>query len=95
MKSNASTAIADCKQELLKEARSRLEAAIGLVKLPPWPAAAVTASPIAASFLVHRFGKALRLVTNIAAFDSLLPRAALMGMIFERLFQQQVCPSVS
>ena len=87
--------IACHKQELLKEARSRLEAAIGLVTLPPWPAAAVAASPMAAAFLIHRFGKILRLVDNIAAFDSLLPRAALMSMVFERIFQQQVCPSLS
>ena len=77
-------------QELLKEARSRLEAAIALVKLPPWPAAAVAASPMAAAYLFHRFGKSLRLVANIVAFDSLLPRDALMSMVFERVFQQQV-----
>ncbi len=56
----------------------------------PWPAAAVAASPAAAAYLVHRFGKALRLAANIAAFDSLLPRDSLISMVFERIFQQQV-----
>jgi len=77
-------------QVLLKEAKARLEAAIQLAKLPPWPFAAVSAAPTAAAFLAHRFGKALRLLENIAAFDSLLPRAALQSMAFERIIQQQV-----
>lgn len=72
------------------EVRSRLEAAIQLVNLPPWPAAAVAASPQAANYLAHRFGKALRLTANVAAFDNLLPRAVLTSMVYERLFQQQV-----
>ena len=81
-------------QELLSEAKARLEASIPLVKLPPWPHPAVTAAPSAAAFLVHRFGKALRLLRNIAAFDSLLPRSTLTAMAFERIIQQQVSQSL-
>ena len=78
----------------MAEVRQRLEASVGLVKLPPWPHSAAAAAPNAAAFLAHRFGKAVRLIANIAAFDSLLPRAGLISMALERLLQQQACFAV-
>lgn len=77
-------------QELMGEAQRRLEAAAGQLKLPPWPQAATAAAPRAAAVLAHRFGKSLRLVANVAAFDALLPRQPLLSIVFDRLLQQQV-----
>ena len=75
----------------MAEVRQRLEASVGLVKLPPWPQSTAAAAPNAAAFVAHQFGKAVRLIANIAAFDSLLPRAGLISMALERLLQQQAC----
>ena len=77
-------------QELFREATVKLEEAVPLAKLPAWPADALSASPEASDFLAHRFGKACRLIQNIAAFDKFLPRATLQQMVFERLYQLQV-----
>ena len=74
----------------MSEARQRLEAAVSLVKLPPWPSAATAAAENAEQFLAHRFGKALRLIVSIGAFDAILPRLGLQAMVFERLINQQV-----
>ena len=77
-------------QEIFKEATVRLEESVSLVKLPPWPAAALQASHEGSNYLAHRFGKAVRLTANIGAFDKFLPRNVLQDMIFDRLLQQQV-----
>ena len=54
--------------------RQRLERAVAGVRLPPWPPTATAASRTATVFLARRFGKALRLLHNILAFDGVLPR---------------------
>lgn len=77
-------------QDLFKEATVKLEEAVPLVKLQPWPASALSVSPEASNYLAHIFGKLVRLVENISMFDKFLPRGTLQQMIFERLFQQQV-----
>ena len=61
-------------QNLLSTIRQRLERAVAGTRLPPWPPTATAASPRASVFLARRFGKALRLMHSIFAFDGVLPR---------------------
>ncbi len=61
-------------QDLLSSIRQRLERAVAGTRLPPWPPTATAASRRATIFLARRFGKALRLLRNIVAFDGVLPR---------------------
>lgn len=61
-------------QDLLFTVRQRLEKAVASTRLPPWPAAATATSRRATIFLARRFGKALRLLHSILAFDGFLPR---------------------
>ena len=61
-------------QDLLFSVRQRLDKAVVSTRLPPWPAAATATSQRATIFLARRFGKALRLLHSILAFDGFLPR---------------------
>lgn len=61
-------------QDLLFTVRQRLENAVVHTRLPPWPAAATATSRRATVFLARRFGRALRLLHSILAFDGFLPR---------------------
>lgn len=61
-------------QDLLYTVRQRLEKAVASTRLPPWPAAAIATSRRATIFLARRFGKALRLLHSVLAFDGFLPR---------------------
>ncbi|KAL3131084.1 hypothetical protein ABBQ38_000395 [Trebouxia sp. C0009 RCD-2024] len=61
-------------QDLLYTVRQRLERAVASTRLPPWPAAATATSRRATIFLARRFGKALRLLHSVLAFDGFLPR---------------------
>lgn len=64
-------------QVLLRDVQSRLEAAVEATSLPAWPPLALAASHRAECYLCHRFGRALRLLQNICAFEGALPRSAL------------------
>ena len=61
--------------------RQRLERAVAGTRLPPWPPTATAASRRATIFLACRFGKALRLLHNIATFDGVLPRRWATSML--------------
>lgn len=61
-------------QDVLSSIRQRLERAVTGTRLPPWPPTATAASRRATVFLARRFGKALRLLHNVLAFDGVLPR---------------------
>lgn len=60
--------------------------------LPAWPPAAVAASRRAAVHLAQRFGRGLRLLAAVCAFDGSLPRAALQRLALERLVTAQLLP---
>ena len=70
--------------------KQRLEGAAADLKLPAWPVGATAAAPRAALLQAHLFGKAVRLLANIAAFDALLGRGTLLSLALERLLQLQV-----
>jgi len=60
------------------------------LRLPPWPPAATAAAPAAAALLARRFGKALRLLRALGAFEGVLARGPLVALALERLLHQQV-----
>jgi len=74
---------------VLEAALERLAAAVGALRMPPWPPAAAAASPAAAALLARRFGKALRLLRALGCFEGVLARAPLAGLALERLLHQQ------
>ncbi len=72
--------------------QGKLEAAVDALVLPAWPPAAVAASRRAAVHQAQRFGRGLRLLAAVCAFDGSLPRAALQRLALERLVTEQLLP---
>ncbi|KAK9839474.1 hypothetical protein WJX81_004262 [Elliptochloris bilobata] len=79
-------------QAALEAALERLSDAVAALRLPPWPPAATAAAPQAAALLARRFGKALRLLRALGAFDGVLARGPLLSLALERLLHQQMLP---
>lgn len=79
-------------QEVVREVQAKLEAAVDALALPAWPPAAVAASRRAAVHQAQRFGRGLRLLAAVCAFDGSLPRAALQRLALERLVTAQLLP---
>eukprot|EP00884_Botryococcus_braunii_P016142 jgi/Botrbrau1/3210/Bobra.37_2s0040.1 len=62
-------------QELLGDVQARLKEAVAKVHVPQWPVEATSASPRAHATQARLFGKAVRLVRNVAGFEgTLAPR---------------------
>ena len=72
------------------EVREKLEQAAELLHLPPWPAAAAQAHPPASAILARRFGRGLRLLAAVAAFEGLLAREHLISIAMDKLVNRQV-----
>lgn len=70
--------------------RERLEGAVAALQLPPWPPAATSAWKRAGVLLARRFGRGVRLIRSIAAFEGVLARPLLLQLALERLLQGQV-----
>ncbi|CAK0740516.1 hypothetical protein CVIRNUC_001256 [Coccomyxa viridis] len=79
-------------QECLVEVRSKLEEAAEALHLPPWPAAAAQAHPPTSTILARRFGKGLRLLAAVAAFEGVLAREQLMAIALDKLITRQLLP---
>lgn len=75
-------------QGCLAEVRARLEAAVARLRMPKWPRAAADAWRPAAVLLARRFGKALRLLRAITAFEGTLARGPLCSLAFNALLPQ-------
>ncbi len=58
--------------------------------LPPWPAAAAQAHPPARAILARRFGRGLRLLAAMAAFEGVLAREHLVSIAMDKLVNRQV-----
>ena len=72
------------------EVRSKLEEAAEGLHLPPWPAAAAQAHPPASTILARRFGKGLRVLAAVAAFEGVLAREQLTAIALDKLITRQV-----
>ena len=72
------------------EVRERLEHAAEQLHLPPWPAAAAQAHPPASAILARRFGKGLRLLAAVAAFEGVLAQEHLIAVAMDKLVNRQV-----
>ena len=77
-------------QELAKAVTTKLRDTVDRLLVPPWPSAAVAVSSIATAVRARRFGRAVRLLANIAAFDGALPAATLAELALRDVVQQQV-----
>ena len=82
--------ICDTLQSCLMEVREKLEQAVEQLHLPPWPAAAVQAHPPASAILARRFGKGIRLLVAVAAFEGVLAREQLIAIAMDKLVNRQV-----
>lgn len=71
--------------------RQRLSDAVTQARVPAWNGEAVRASRRAQLVAGRRFGRALRLARNIAAFDGVIAQEPLVNLLIDRLLQQQVC----
>ena len=72
--------------------QGRLEAAVEGLALPAWPPAALAASRRAALHAAQRFGRGLRLLAGVCAFNGSLPRAALQRLALDRLLTARLLP---
>ncbi len=72
------------------EVREKLEQAAEQLHLPPWPAAAAQAHPPACAILARRFGKGLRILAAVAAFEGVLAREHLITIALDKLTNRQV-----
>ena len=72
------------------EVREKLEQAVEQLNLPPWPAAAAQAHPPACAILARRFGKGLRILAAVAAFEGILAREHLIAIGMDKLVNRQV-----
>ena len=77
-------------QNCLVEVRERLEQAVEQLHLPPWPATAAQAHPPASAILARRFGRGLRLLAGVAAFEGVLAREHLVSIAMDKLVNRQV-----
>lgn len=76
----------------MREVQGKLEAAVEGLALPAWPPAALAASRRAAIHLARRFGRGLRLLAGLCAFEGSLPRGLLQRLALERLVSHQLLP---
>lgn len=79
-------------QEVVRAVQAKLEEAVGGLALPAWPPAALETSRRAAIHLAQRFGRGVRLLASVCAFDGGLPRSALQRLALERLMAQHLLP---
>ena len=68
----------------------KLREAAQRVVVPAWPRAAVAASPAAAQAQGRRFGRAVRLLRSLAAFEGAVPSAPLRALALDTIFAGQV-----
>lgn len=78
--------------ELVAMVQGKLEAAVERLALPAWPPAALAASRRAALHLARRFGRGLRLLAGVCAFDGSLPRTALQRLALDKLVAARLLP---
>lgn len=78
--------------ELVAMVQGKLDAAVEGLALPAWPPAALAASRRAALHLARRFGRGLRLLAGVCAFDGSLPRAALQRLALDKLVAARLLP---
>ncbi len=69
---------------------TKLRDTVDRLQVPPWPSAAVAVSSVAAVVRSRRFGRAVRLLANIAAFDGALPTGTLVELALRDVVQRQV-----
>lgn len=72
------------------EVREKLEQAAEQLHLPPWPAAAAQAHSPACAILARRFGKGLRILAAVAAFEGILAQEHLIAIALDKLINRQV-----
>lgn len=77
-------------QECLTEVQERLQHAVDALKVPQWPHGATAAWRQAGVLLARRFGKALRLLRAIAAFDGILAQPLLVSLAYDALITRKV-----
>jgi hypothetical protein len=77
-------------QGCLTEVHTRLEHAVNRLRLPQWPRGGAAAWKPAAVLQARRFGKALRLLRAIAAFDGVLMQGSLVSLAFDGLISCKV-----
>lgn len=80
-------------QEFLTEVQARLQHAVDVLRVPQWPHTATAAWKQAGMLLARRFGKALRLLRAIVAFDGILAQAPLVSLAFDALITRKVTAS--
>ena len=77
-------------QELLGDVVSRLETTVKATRLPAWGPAAAAASAQVRTFSAARFGRALRVMRSVAAFEGVLARGVLHSLALDSLLSRQV-----
>ena len=77
-------------QECLTEVQTSLADAVDKLRVPQWPHGAAAAWRQAGALLAGRFGKALRLLRAITAFDGILAQAPLVSLAFDALITRKV-----
>lgn len=71
--------------------QSKLKGAAERQIVPPWPRAAVAASPIAVQSQLRRFGRGVRTLRCLAAFEGAVPSAPLRVLAFDVILTRQAC----
>ncbi len=82
-----------CPQELAAAVTAKLRDTVDRLRVPPWPSTAVAVSSAATVVRARRFGRAVRLLANVAAFDGLLPAETLAELALRDVVQRQVSRS--
>ena len=80
--------------KVVKATMARLQGAIQVVYVPSWPPAAVAATKKGEVYLLRSFGRALRLLRCISAFNEVLPGLPLQQLAVQQLAQQKLLPVV-
>ena len=76
-------------QEMVKAVEVKLTEATERMSVPPWPRAAVAASPAAMQTQLRRFGRAMRMLRSLAAFDGAIPAGTLRALALDSIFSRQ------
>ena len=79
-----------CPQELAAAVTAKLRDTVDRLRVPPWPSTAVAVSSAATVVRARRFGRAVRLLANVATFDGLLPTETLAELALRDVVQRQV-----
>lgn len=77
---------------MVRIVQGKLEAAVAALALPAWPPAALAASRRAAIHNAQRFGRGVRLLGSVCAFEGSLPRNVLQRLAFDQLISQRLLP---